>query len=107
MTEEGEFRQQAKLLSRRLEPVYQLLNWKWWNGKIPTARDIEQTFVELYHILGQRFTRIERGGLFVCRKHTTVGDELSLGFVIDEVIYLPIDEAECLRRLAVEEGLND
>lgn len=65
-----EMRDEVRQFAKNVAPIYALLGWKWGGisrGRVPNAKDIEETLMELLQEVKESGKSWETGGLRVER----------------------------------------
>jgi len=96
---EEEMLTRAFVLSKRIAPIYKMLDWKWCgsiNG-VPQASDILYSFTKLIRNLTKEYKSgrlmTETGGLRVSIEETEEGFYVGeVGFIISEEAYVEIED---------------
>lgn len=87
--------------AKRIQPIYQLLNWTWGKG-IPTIGDIEEKLHELIMELAVNITSVESGGLKIAQdRDGKVFCGLEMIFKAD-IDFFRMQKEEEIKRLAKE-----
>lgn len=79
---EEEVKKQAKIIAKRVAPIYELLGWKWATKGIPDVIDIYETIMSLYHDVNEG-GYCETGGLGV----RIVDGDVIIYMTIEEIAY--------------------
>lgn len=81
-------KEKIEAFTKKIHPIYVLLNWTWWDIGVPTEKDLAKELTKLVENVKDDCSYSATGGLF-CGIDTDGIGQKRIGFVLEE--YLPFN----------------